>query len=363
VYLLLGGATAGSAGRAAGWGVAAAGAVALAALSKGPVGFFPLIVPALFALLPAAQRPRYWAALAGGLFAAIVTAAAAVALAPAPRAALLAYFDRRLSPALFDLDGGGWRMSDITRHLTVGILARLAAAVGLLWLVRRRGRSGDLPVWRPALFFLATGFSASLPLLVSQEIAGHYFTACVPFFALAAAAFALPAVASFRLQAPGPWAWRVPTLLAAGLLVAIPVVLVRHGTLEPRNRDLIAAFDAVAAVAPAGATMGTCAGSAEDWGLVAYAQRFLRVSLSFDDQPVSGWFLRKDEACGVPVSCTLAAGAPPLEVYQCNGAPSARAAVRRGILHVRGVAVARRWYGAVLQDHTKALPALNDASW
>jgi hypothetical protein len=212
-------------------------------------------------------------------------------------------------------------MADVSRHLSVGILARLAAAAGLLWLVRRRGRTAEVSVWRPAAFFLATGLSASLPLLVSQKMAGHYFIACVPFFALASGAAALPAVLSFRRESPGPWARRVPLLLAGGLLVAIPAVLVRHGTLEPRNRDLIAAFDRAAGVVPAGATVGTCRGSAEDWGLVAYAQRFMRLSLTFEDQPANEWFLRKDEACAVPAACTAAVGAPPIELYRCAVAP------------------------------------------
>jgi 4-amino-4-deoxy-L-arabinose transferase-like glycosyltransferase len=321
VYLLFRGAAADSAGRAAGWGMTGAGAVAAAALVKGPVGLFPLVVPLLFVLLPVERQPKHWSALAGGLLAAAATVAAALAFLPASRDALLAYFDRHLFPALDPSRGGGWSVADVSRHLSVGILARLAAAAGLLWLVRRRGRTAEVSVWRPAAFFLATGLSASLPLLVSQKMAGHYFIACVPFFALASGAAALPAVLSFRRESPGPWARRVPLLLAGGLLVAIPAVLVRHGTLEPRNRDLIAAFDRAAGVVPAGATVGTCRGSAEDWGLVAYAQRFMRLSLTFEDQPANEWFLRKDEACAVPAACTAAVGAPPIELYRCAVAP------------------------------------------
>jgi hypothetical protein len=111
--------------------------------------------------------------------------------------------------------------------------------------------------------------------------------------------------------------------VASGLFVAAVTVLLSHGPLERRNRAVIAAGDAGAPLIPVGATVGTCAAAAQDWGFVAYAQRFLRLSLRADDRPATGWFLRKDEACAVPPACTHVGGEPPLEAYRCAAIPSA----------------------------------------
>jgi hypothetical protein len=318
VLLLLRGASAGGRDGAAAWGGGAGLAIAAATMVKGPVGLFPLAAPVLCLVLPLERRPRDAVALAAGMFGCLAIGAAIVLSSEAARVALTAYLSRQVLPAIDPGRADGASFADVSRHLTVGITGRLAAVTAFLWLVRRRGRSDGVAVGRVAGFFLATGLAASLPLLLSGRLSGHYFLPSVPFFALAAAALALPAVASFRREAPGPWATRVPVLLGTGLLAAAATVIVVHGTLEPRNRDLIASFDALERVVPVGETVGSCAGSAQDWGLVAYAQRFYRLSLAFEDRPVNGWFFRKDEACAPPPDCRLAAGSSPVELYRCE---------------------------------------------
>jgi hypothetical protein len=292
---------------------------------KGPVGLFPLAVPALCWVLPVEKRPRQWWPLMAGLIGTLAIGAGVVFASDAPRQAVGTYLARQVLPAIDPGRADGASFADVSRHLTVGITGRLAVVVAFLWLIRRRGRSSGVPVGRVAGFFLATGLAASLPLLLSGRLSGHYFLPSVPFFALAAAAAVLPAVVSFRREAPGPWARRVPVLLGIGLLVAAAMVIAVHGTLEPRNRDLIASFDTLSRVAPVRETVGSCAGSAGDWGLVAYAQRFYRLSLAFDDRAVNGWFFRKDEACAPPPECRLAAGSAPVELYRCEvPAPTTR---------------------------------------
>jgi hypothetical protein len=328
VYLLL---RAGAADRprlAVAWGAGGGLAVAAATLVKGPVGLFPLAVPALGWLLPADRRPRQWWALTTGLFGVIAIGAAVLALAEGPRLSMVTYLSRQVLPAVDSSRGDGPSIADVSRHLTVGITGRLAVLVGFLWLIRRR-RPGQTAIDRSAWYFLATGLAASLPLLLSERLSGHYFLPSVPFFALAAAAVGLPAVLSFRRETPGRMAPRVPLGLAAGLLAAAGTVIAVHGTLEPRNRDLIASFDALQGVVPVGRTVGSCAGSSEDWGLVAYAQRLHRLSLTFEDRAVDGWFLRKDEACGPPPACQLAAGTPPVELYRCEPPTAAEGATSR----------------------------------
>lgn len=323
VYLLLRAAAADAPGLAAAWGAGGGIAVAAATLVKGPVGFFPLAVPALYWLLRADRRPRRWWALTAALCGVLAVGAVGLALAEGPRLAMAAYLSKQVLPAIDSSRGDGASIADVSRHLTVGITGRLAVIVGVLWLVRRRRRpAGTAAIDRSAWFFLAMGLAASLPLLLSQRLSGHYFLPSVPFFALAAAAVALPAVLSFRRETPVRWARRVPVVLATGLLAVAGTFIAVHGTLEPRNQDLIASFDALEGVVPVGQTVGTCAGSSADWGFVAYAQRFYRLSLAFDDRAVNGWFLRRDEACALPPTCRLAAGAPPVELYRCE-APSA----------------------------------------
>jgi hypothetical protein len=144
----------------------------------------------------------------------------------------------------------------------------------------------------------------------------------VPIFAIASAAIALPAVQSLRWMAAGAWGRRWPVMLGAALLGTTVVLPLAHGTLEPRDLGMIATMDTIGQSVPRGSVLGTCAAVREQWGLIAYAQRLLRVSLDPTDRPVGGWFLQPlTVACEPPPGCRRVAGGPVAVLYRCDAAP------------------------------------------
>ena len=150
----------------AAWAALAAASVVAATLIKGPVGLFPLTLPVLVLILPAASRPRH-PAIVWIAFAAVAGALAAALLAtPSARSALGAFMTTHLAPTLGGDRGAGPRGSDFLRHLALGIWLRMAVIVGLVWLFRRRERV-EAFMGRPAAFFFAATFASSLPILIS----------------------------------------------------------------------------------------------------------------------------------------------------------------------------------------------------
>ena len=321
VYALLRARRAPSAGATAGWSVAAGLAVVAATLVKGPVGLFPLAVPPLMALLLDGnrhRRPVHWAAMVAGLSASVVVCGLFLFLQEAPRFALGEFVRTHLAPALSGSRGDTWSASTAARHFVFGILSRLVLAVGLVWLFRPRGNAARPPLDPATWFFLGTAAVASVPLLASRKLAGHYFLGSLPFYALAAASTALPVIMSRRTRPPRRWARAAPVAIAGGLIVAAVLILTLHGTLEPRDRRVIGSFDAIAGTLPRATTVGTCETSTPNWGLVAYAQRFFRVSLATTGRPANGWFLLPAGACTPPAGCRVAAAGATLQLFQCS---------------------------------------------
>jgi len=176
---------------------------------------------------------------------------------------------------------------------------------GAAWIFRPRSAAPSRPMpWRAAMCCLSIGLAASAPLAISPKIAGQYMVPSVPWFALAAAAFALPAVQRWRGVAARRWSLPALTLAAAALFVAAGAIPVVHGTLEARDTEMIATMDAVGREVPRDTVAGTCGAAREDWGLLAYAQRLLRLSLDPGGRPVNGWFLQpKIPGCAAPPAC------------------------------------------------------------
>ena len=303
--------------------VAAAACAALgvlgAALTKGPVGLFPLAVPPLALLLTGTGRPQLtrlalvWITLLG-----VTASLAAITLAiPDARHALAEFARTHVMPALQGERGLPRRSFDIARHFTLGIIARMGALAALLWVIRPARREAPGLRWNVTVFFFATGLIASLPLLASPVLAGHYFVPSVPFFALSVAAIALPAVEAYRQRTAG-WVRFIPASLAALLVVLSVGVLLSRGPMEKRDVDLVAAVRKVGSEVPGGLTVGACASAAEDWGQHGYFQRFHGISLAATDNPVNGFMVVRRVACPAPPGCSRVVDSRELILYRCT---------------------------------------------
>ena len=317
-YALLSTATTSTAGSLVLAAVAAASVVA-AVLVKGPVGFFPLAMPILVALLPPEQRPRRQMVVWPAFVSVLAIISVWVLVSDGPRHAIDAFMGAHLTPALTGDRGIGPRGWDFSRHLAMGIWLRMAVVAGLAWLVfrlRRRVATQQLPV-RQAAFFFAVACAASMPILVSPVLAGHYFVPSMPWFALAFAAVTLPAISAYRSR-PSSLSWRLPVLIATLLLVSVVAVVATHGSLEVRSRELVRDLSVIRDVAPRGETIGACPSSQFDWELLNYFQRFYLISLQPDGEPHAGWFLLATDGCATPASCQPVEGTTKFTLLRCR---------------------------------------------
>ena len=229
-----------SSDRAAAWSLAAAALVVAAVLIKGPVGFFPLAVPFLLFLWRRTDRPRL-AVMTAALFGGVGAAAVVLAAYEPSRNALTEYVQLQVLPSLRGEREINADPLATVRHLGLGVAARMAIVCGVFWMF---GRGAGRPQWTTAMLFFSIALSASLPIAVSPKLAGHYFLPSVPFFALGFASLA--AAPASRLLGPAPgWHRRVPALLGAALLIASVAVPILHGSVEPRDEDLIRNLDVV----------------------------------------------------------------------------------------------------------------------
>ena len=312
VLLMLDAARASTAAATAAGSAVAGVAVAAAVLTKGPAGLFPLAAPFVFAwlLLPpaadAVDRRRRAIAVLTPTLVVLVTGAMLGAYEPS-RHNLTMYVRTQLAPSLL----GHREVSDplaIVQHLLAGIVARMAALLGLCWWLGRPGRGATpaAPTDRAAAgAFMLLGACAAGPFAFSVRLSGHYLLPAVPMFALG---FALLAVTFVDA--------RVRKTLIVLSLLAVVVLASRR---DRRDDALIRDLAAIEHAMPRAVVIGACPHprAAIDWGLHTYVQRWYRVSLDAHGRPVNGWFLQADAACAVPESCAPAASGRSMTLFRC----------------------------------------------
>jgi 4-amino-4-deoxy-L-arabinose transferase-like glycosyltransferase len=305
-------------------GAAAAGAISgvcvvLAALTKGPVGLFPLAAPFALWLLPDRRRDIAW--LVAGQWAAVGLAAVALWMVPAARESLAAYVGIQLLPALTghrETAGAPGFVILSTLLLNVGVT--LAVALAVLAIVAGGWQAPARESRRTALFFLLVGLAGTLPLAISPKQAGYYMVPAVPFYALAAASLAVPTAARLAARVAAARLERRIELAAAILVVCaiaaawIPA-LRRH---DVRQAELAR----LAATLPRGATIGICPAVNGDWGLHALMQRDFEVSLDASRTALERtWFLnttRDEPNCSRPSACAAVVRSGGFTLLKCG---------------------------------------------
>jgi 4-amino-4-deoxy-L-arabinose transferase-like glycosyltransferase len=303
------------------WAVSAGALTVAAALVKGPNGFFPLAAPVVAVLV---FPQRAWTAVRSGaiLVMTMATICGGLLVWPSAREALSNYWTQHLGAALAG-DRGGSRVEAafaLARHLAGGIFLRMGAMAGLIWLAGRRLRSSaqtsEQSRW--TAFFFLMALAASVPVLASTKIAGHYLIPSIPLFALGFAGLARPWAAALqeryiRTRAANALAPAgIAFLVAAAVLPLLPIAI------EPRDVRWIAEFRAVGAALPRGSTIATCHAAGGEWGAQAYMQRLFRVSLDIESDRYPYFLQFKDRECAAPARCQPAIGTERLTLLACN---------------------------------------------
>ncbi len=266
------------------WKFAAGGTfVVLASLTKGPVGLFPLAVPAIHWL--AFRRHSFTTAVLQSLLVLLIVAGAygIITLFSAPRNMLSHYLDQQLLRSL-----AGKRElveSSLGRYYILqSILMQLAPAlvlVVLIWIAARllkvkpQARSN-----RKFLFFFYTALSASLPVMVSVKQFSFYLLPSLPFYAVALSLLIAPYVLGltqkYVLPPQASRAFRV--LAAVAAIGGIAYLWPKAGTIG-RDEDIINDVHQLATVISPADTMGICPGMEGDYQFSAYAARYAQLEV------------------------------------------------------------------------------------
>jgi hypothetical protein len=275
-----------------------------AALSKGPVGLFPLAAGPILALLPVSSgRSLRYGVVAQWI--AVLLCSALFVVLPEPRRSLWLYLDEQVVTALAGRREVSSGSLTILVALVQAVLLPMGLVAGAIVVAARPWRS-PAPVERTiGIAFMLLGLCGTLPILVSPKQTGHYLMPAVPFYAISIGA--LVASTAGRLSH-----WRLgrrPAFVvraAAAMLAVGSAVAAALPALE-REPARLAELDRLAWVAPRGATAGICAATNADWGLHAWFQRRFQMSLDASHPHAHEWFLRTagDGECA-PAACRAA---------------------------------------------------------
>ena len=265
--------------------------VAGAVLSKGPVGFFPLVAPVLIAVLPDRRRASLW--LAAGQWTTVALCASVLYGVPSARDSLSRYIDEQIVTALAGQREVSGSSITIVIALLQGVWLPMALAIALI-VAAARGWVRPSPRDRQvAAVFTLIGLAGTLPLLVSPKQTGHYLMPAVPFCAIGAAALVantMDALARRVSNGRGVFAVRILTVAVA--LVGFAAIWLPAVERDPVR---LADLDRLAAVAPRGETVGICPSANGDWMLHAWMQRRFRISLDAAAPRAHEWFLQSTD--------------------------------------------------------------------
>ncbi len=242
------------------WSLVAGVSVTAAVLTKGPVGFFPLVAPGIACLTLRHTSRR---AAAGGqlllLCACLGSLAALLSIADC-RDYLTQYWQQQV---VASLSGQREGTSTLLGHCAILVLLGRVIVIplgigGLLLLAARLRRAlsaAPLPAAergsfaQPGWFCLLMALSASLPLILSPKQAGHYAAPSYPLFALAVSVWCLPAVLELAPTWAKAMSQRSWLALRWGAVFVVAVAALQacigYGSCS-RNRWLIETADEIA---------------------------------------------------------------------------------------------------------------------
>lgn len=239
-------------GKGAGWHLLAGLMLALAFLTKGPTGLFPLALPALLWLL--GERKGFGKAALGTL---LMVAALAAPLAllwfcvPDAQEFLRRYIEEQV------LDGSKDMVTErtyivttlITHTFVVLLIAVAAALFGLL--NKKAPCRPTRDNWRRSGLMFALVLCGTLPMMVSTKQRAFYLLTVFPFVALAVAALLEPLVRHYEKQLQRP-ALTVATVV---VLLAAVITNVLHWQKPGRDKAMLMDMDLIAPALQEGETV------------------------------------------------------------------------------------------------------------
>lgn len=267
-----------SAGNGNGYLAAGALFIVLATLTKGPVGLFPLALPVLHSI--ARKKHSLKKAMAQSLLLLLVFAVCygLLCLFEAPRAMLAHYLDQQLISSLMGkrerVDTGEGRM-----HIILSLFIQLGPAAAILLLSLIAARIARVQPQQKAtgmaMFFLLTGISASLPMVVSVKQLSFYLVPSLPFYAIAFALYTAPYMEGLTQRYTLPrLARRTQPFIAFLAIAGCAIYLWPKAETIGRDENIIHDIRLLSAAIPPGDTADRCPVIDLDNPFRAYAERY-----------------------------------------------------------------------------------------
>lgn len=297
--------------------------VFLGFLTKGPVAFYPAAAPFLFAVIfspRGGSRRKRAGHLLGGAWQSgwmILVAAGSFALllllVPEARHYFENYWERRLGVVLSgtreDAAFTGWARLSIFIILVKEQAGLIALFLLLLFIFRKKGINGShfRKERKISLFFLLTGFAATLPIMLSARQNGIYVIPGMPMFALAAAYYHLPLLHEWLARPSEKTERMLQTLCKvsfAGMFALAAYVFFLFG--QPgREKELLHDLPYLQRAIPRGEKVAVCERLMQNQQAHTYFQRFHHLELSRDLAACR--YALTDRACNEDMHNTLTA--------------------------------------------------------
>lgn len=263
-------------GGGVGWHLLAGCSVALALLTKGPVGLFPLAMPLLLLLF--GERRGVWTMVRGTgamLVGAVVPLAVVWYACPGAADYLGRYFERQIQTGIHE--PVAQRTYILKAFISRTAIVLVIALVAGLWPIVRKGCGWRVPCdgWRRAGILFALSLCGTLPMMISTKQRAFYLLTVFPFVALSAAAVAEPVVRHIRVRISNR-----AVVAATAVVVAAAIVLnAMHYGKAGRDEALLSDMDIIAPHLVEGETVSIPQALASHYSLHGYYYFCHRVSL------------------------------------------------------------------------------------
>lgn len=259
-----------------------------ALLTKGPVGMFPLAIPALYWLAYSWGEWRkpgkaIWQTL---VLAALVSAAVFLLFQfPESRSGIERYLHEQLLAALSgqrEITGGGLGRLTLAYELLMQMLVPIA--LGIIIVIAAKVLKVKKPQYqlkRTAIFFLLVGISASLPMMLSVKQRTFYLVPALPFYIMALCIVLYPYyIALTNRLAVGDKGLKYFRISAIAISIGLCAYLGSKIGQPGRDHELLANMKYIGQHIPKGEAIGICAEMDKDYSFLAYIQRYNRMEVN-----------------------------------------------------------------------------------
>lgn len=286
--------------------VSAAGlAICMSLMTKGPVGLFPLAVPAIHWLV--FRRPSFLAMVIDSLVIVLVIGlflGLLYAFDPSREAVdryVTAQLVSSLSGARGHYGGGLYVFRKIlgVNGYSLAILA-LAALAGWRWKLGKSAPEANRPRLKRAAFLILIGMSASLPIGLSPRVANFYFNTSLLFYSAGFAVLVAPVLMDglSRLREQQSKLLGFGSLLFLAASIVIVVANVGRPGADARTIEQASVIEDFVCSDETNCKplISACQNAWQDWALHTYMQRFYKISIA-KQTDVDADFVIADETC------------------------------------------------------------------